>query len=214
LLLDNYKYTIFKKIISHIGINFMTIDRVEEPAELTESKKRDILRWCRDVLRAKLENSPKTPEPSLEGRRGGVFVTLKLGGRLRGCVGRFDFQAPLRDSIYEMILAAAFQDPRFPPLKRSELDDLEITVSVLTEPKPLKNLDELVIGRDGLYLLHPKGRGVLLPVVAVDQGWTAEEFARGTSVKAGLPPEAYKDADASLLVFTAPAFSTNPDEPL
>jgi AmmeMemoRadiSam system protein A len=139
-------------------------------------------------------------------------VTLKRKGRLRGCIGQFAFDGLLEKAIAEMVRAAAFRDPRFPPLGSSELADLEITVSVLTPPKPLKSLDDVVIGRDGLYLVHPHGRGVLLPVVAVEQGFSPEEFARQTSVKAGLHPEAYKDPGAELLVFTAPAFSTNPAE--
>jgi AmmeMemoRadiSam system protein A len=177
--------------------------------ELSESLKKEILDWCRRILSAALNCEPLPPGPALDDRKGGVFVTLNRLGQLRGCIGRFDFSALLADSIQSMILAAAFEDPRFPPLSASELGDLEITVSILTEPKPLKSLDDIVIGRDGLYLLHPHGRGVLLPVVALEMGWNAKEFARHTSIKAGLSPKAYEDPRAQLLVFTAPAFSTS-----
>jgi AmmeMemoRadiSam system protein A len=179
---------------------------------LSPELKKQILSWCREIISAHLERKDPPPAPPMEGRRGGVFVTLKLGGRLRGCIGRFSFDDRLEDSISEMTMAAAFQDPRFSPLSAAELPDLEISVSVLTPLKLLKSLDDLVIGRDGLYIVHPKGQGVLLPVVAVERGYGKEEFARQTSLKAGLPPDAYKDSGATLWTFEAPAFSTNPDE--
>ena len=187
----------------------MTTEDNSGTLDLPETLKDEILKWSREILASNLNCEPVPASPSgLEGRRGGVFVTLKRKGQLRGCIGRFDFASPLALAIKEMVQAAAFQDPRFPPLSKPELDDLEITVSVLTEPLPLESLDDLVIGRDGLYLLHPRGRGVLLPVVAEEEGWTPHQFACHTARKAGLPPEAWKDPEARLLVFTAPAFSS------
>ncbi|MDR1314818.1 MAG: AMMECR1 family protein, partial [Deltaproteobacteria bacterium] len=87
------------------------------------------------------------------------------------------------------------------------------TVSVLTPPETLASLEQLVIGRDGLLLIHPKGKGVLLPVVAEEQGWGPKEFAEQTSRKAGLQRDAYLDPGATLLVFTAPAFSSSDFQP-
>ena len=182
-------------------------------AALSEGLKRQILLWAREILEKKLHNQPMPEGPDLGDSRGGVFVTLKKNGHLRGCIGRFDFSSLLSASIREMVLAAAFQDPRFPPLAAIELEDQDITISVLTEPKPLASLDDVVIGRDGLYLIHPRGRGVLLPVVAVENDWSPLEFARHTSMKAGLHPDSWKDPNAKLLVFTAPAFSTDPADP-
>ncbi|MDR1083446.1 MAG: AmmeMemoRadiSam system protein A [Deltaproteobacteria bacterium] len=179
---------------------------------LSEELKKQVLDWCRELIRVRLAKGKKPESPDLEGRRGGVFVTLKRLGRLRGCIGRFAFNEPLDESIADMVLAAAFQDPRFPAMTKTELDGLDITVSILTPPRELKSLDDLLIGRDGLYLVHPQGRGVLLPVVAVEHNFTPEQFARQTSLKAGLSPESYKDPGAQLLVFTAPAFSTDPSE--
>ncbi|MDR1658615.1 MAG: AmmeMemoRadiSam system protein A [Deltaproteobacteria bacterium] len=176
---------------------------------LTEDLKIKILSWSRQILAAATAGQSLPPAPEeLADLRGGVFVTLKKLGKLRGCIGRFDFTGLLADAIESMVKAAAFDDPRFNPVVSSELDLLEITISVLTEPKPLTSLDDLVIGRDGLYLLHPHGRGVLLPVVAEEYGWTPLEFARQTSVKAGLNPGAWEDPKANLLVFTAPSFTS------
>ncbi|MDR2350722.1 MAG: AmmeMemoRadiSam system protein A [Deltaproteobacteria bacterium] len=178
-----------------------------ENSELSEETRKSVLDWCFSVLKAKLEKK-KVPEgPALEGN-GTVFVTLKRNGKLRGCIGNFSWDRPLKDMIRDMTVSAAFGDPRFPPLSLPELEGLEITISVLSPLEPLNDLNDLVIGRDGLYIIHPGGRGVLLPVVAEEQGWDAREFAEHTSIKAGLNPQAYKDKNARLMVFTAPAFSS------
>jgi AmmeMemoRadiSam system protein A len=180
---------------------------------LSKPLKKEILAWARSILENRLDGGKNLPKgPDLQGLKGGVFVTLKRRGELRGCIGRFNFSEPLADSIAEMTLAAAFQDPRFPPLAKAELGDLDLTISVLTEPKPLVSLDDVVIGRDGLYLLHPRGRGVLLPSVATEYGWSPLQFAQNTSYKAGLRRDAWQDPEAQLMVFTAPAFSTDPKE--
>ena len=187
----------------------MTIEEKSEVLELSDALKNEILSWSRQILAARLDDkSAPKPPAGLDGLKGGVFVTLTKRGNLRGCIGRFDFTFPLAEAIEEMVIAAAFQDPRFPPVSKRELGDLVFTISVLTEPQPLANIDDVVIGRDGLFLLHPKGRGVLLPVVAEERGWTPLEFARNTAVKAGLHPEAWRDPGARLLVFTAPAFTS------
>jgi AmmeMemoRadiSam system protein A len=190
--------------------NPQTTNQIE--GELPDELKSPILLWAREIIEKKLNFEPEPAGPDLGDRRGAVFVTLKMKGHLRGCIGRFDFKALLSDSIREMVLAAAFNDYRFGPLTKNELQGLDITISVLTKPRPLKSLDDLVLGRDGLYLTHPMGNGVLLPVVAVEQGWSALEFARYTAVKAGLRPDDWKDPRAKLMVFTAPAFSTDPNE--
>jgi AmmeMemoRadiSam system protein A len=176
--------------------------------ELSQELKKNIIDWCFAILKAKLEKTKEPEGPPLPGD-GGVFVTLKRKEQLRGCIGSFMWDHPLKEMISEMTKAAAFRDYRFPPLTLPELEDLEITISVLTPLKPLDDLKDLVIGRDGLYLVHPLGRGVLLPVVAVEQGWNAVEFAEHTSLKAGLSPNAYNDKGAKLMVFTAPAFSSS-----
>jgi AmmeMemoRadiSam system protein A len=174
----------------------------------TEDEKKSIVGWCREILRANLEDRSEPEGPDVKGN-GGVFVTLKKNGELRGCIGVFDWSRPVIETISRMTKAAAFADHRFDSVSLPEVDQLEITVSVLTPPKKLGSLDDVVIGRDGLYLVHPRGRGVLLPSVAVELGFDTQEFVENTCRKAGLPPTAYKDPDAELLVFTAPAFSTD-----
>jgi AmmeMemoRadiSam system protein A len=179
-----------------------------EAPDFTEEEKRSIVEWCREILLASLQNRREPEGPALSGN-GGVFVTLKKGKELRGCIGVFDWSRPVKEVISQMTKAAAFSDFRFDPVTLPEVDGLDITVSVLTEPEKLKSIDDIVIGRDGLYLVHPRGRGVLLPSVAEEYGFSPVEFAENTSRKAGLPPDAYKDPKAELMVFRAPAFSTS-----
>ena len=105
--------------------------------------------------------------------------------------------------------AAAFADHRFRSVTLPEVDGLDITVSVLTQPERLSSIDDIVIGRDGLYIVHPRGNGVLLPSVAEEHGFSRQEFLECTCRKAGLPVTAYKDPECQVLVFTAPAFSSS-----
>jgi AmmeMemoRadiSam system protein A len=185
----------------------MGMDPDKEALGLTEGEKKAILGWCREIIRAHLGGLPRPEGPALAGN-GGVFVTLKKGGALRGCIGVFDWSKPLKETIARMAEAAAFLDHRFDPVGPHEVDDLEISVSVLSQPEKLGSVDDIVIGRDGLYLIHPRGRGVLLPSVAVEYGFGPKEFAENTSRKAGLAPTAYLEPGAELLVFRAPSFST------
>ncbi|MDR2339293.1 MAG: AmmeMemoRadiSam system protein A [Deltaproteobacteria bacterium] len=175
--------------------------------DFTKDEKMAILEWCRELLRATLEDKPEPEGPELKGN-GGVFVTLKKDGDLRGCIGVFDWSRPVKETIARMTKAAAFADHRFNAVSLPEVDQLEIVVSVLTQPEKLEGIDKIVIGRDGLYLVHPKGRGVLLPSVAVEYGFAPLEFVENTCRKAGLPPSAYADPGAELMVFRAPAFSS------
>lgn len=135
--------------------------------------------------------------------KGGLFVTLYYKGRLKGCVGHFDFERPLKKALPDMALAAAYHDRRFPALTRDMWPDLKVEISILTPPKPISGLDDIEIGRHGLYLTHPRGRGVLLPQVAVEQGWNAEELARHTALKAGLEPDDWRDPQTKLAAFSA-----------
>ncbi|HEX9781030.1 MAG TPA: AmmeMemoRadiSam system protein B [bacterium] len=142
--------------------------------------------------------------PELE-RAAGVFVTLTRHGALRGCIGRITTGEPLADSVPKVALEAAFKDSRFPPLVFEELDEMRIEVAVLTPLAPLQDPEDLVAGRDGVVLTHPRGSGVFLPSVWESTGWTRAEFLRElASQKAGLPPDAWRDGE--LFAFRTHAF--------
>ncbi|MDR2509079.1 MAG: AmmeMemoRadiSam system protein A [Spirochaetaceae bacterium] len=137
----------------------------------------------------------------------GVFVTLRgARGELRGCIGRLEGAAALWDAARDLALAAAFEDPRFPPLSAAELDRCAIEISVLSPMKRRVDFDAIQIGVDGLYLRHRARSGVFLPQVPVEQGWTLQEYLEQLCVKASLPARSYLADDAELYSFTALVF--------
>ena len=105
-----------------------------------------------------------------------------------------------------MAKSAALEDPRFSSVTEQEIDDLEIEISILTPLEEVKNFDDIVIGRDGLYIMKGYNAGLLLPQVAAEYGWTVEEFLKETCHKAGLPADAYKAKDAKVFKFSAEVF--------
>ena len=132
-----------------------------------------------------------------------MFVTLTRHGRLRGCIGYLKAVKPLLAAVQEMATAAAFHDPRFPALREEELADLELEISVLSPMHLIKNIDEIEVGRHGLYLERGSFQGLLLPQVATQYGWDRLTFLRQTCLKAGLDPDAWQDPATRIFVFTA-----------
>ncbi len=135
----------------------------------------------------------------------GAFVTLHAGGSLRGCIGYIEPKFPLFQTVAEGAQAAAFHDPRFPPLREEELATLEVEISVLSPVFPLEAGD-VVIGKHGLLVTSEGQRGLLLPQVPVEHGWDRKRFIEETCVKAGLSRTVWKEG-TSLSAFTACIFS-------
>jgi len=101
---------------------------------------------------------------------------------------------------------SALDDPRFPPVTVEELPHLEYEISVLSPPRPVADPKEIVIGRDGLFILAGGRTGLLLPQVPVEQGWDREAFLRAICLKAGLPEDAWRWPEARLFRFEAEVF--------
>ncbi|VAW35479.1 COG2078: Uncharacterized ACR [hydrothermal vent metagenome] len=137
----------------------------------------------------------------------GVFVTLHKNGRLRGCIGHFDPCEPLYQTVMDMAVAAATQDRRFDMVTMDELPDIDIEISVLSPLRKITDIKEIEIGRHGIYMSRDRIRGVLLPQVAVEQGYTREEFLNATCEKAGLSPTRWKDGSVDIEIFDAEIFS-------
>ena len=135
---------------------------------------------------------------------GAAFVTLTKNARLRGCIGFTDAVAPLYKVVQECAVAAATEDPRFPPVSPQELPSLRIEISVLTPLFPIKP-EEVVVGKHGLLVAQGRMRGLLLPQVPVEWGWDRETFIDQACLKAGLPPSAWRHG-ATLQGFTAEVF--------
>jgi AmmeMemoRadiSam system protein B/AmmeMemoRadiSam system protein A len=146
-------------------------------------------------------------DPKLEEKLG-AFVTLKKGGRLRGCIGRFSpTTIPLYEVVSQMAVAAASQDARFSPVKPGELEELTYEISVLSVPEKVKGWRDVVIGRDGVIIRKGLRSGVFLPQVATEHNMTLEQFlGELCAQKAGLPRDCYKDSGVELLVFRAEVF--------
>jgi AmmeMemoRadiSam system protein B/AmmeMemoRadiSam system protein A len=136
----------------------------------------------------------------------GIFVTIKKGGDLRGCIGRIIGDQPVYLSCQQMARAAALEDPRFDPVTPGELAELEIEISVLTPLAPVRDFKDIVIGRDGLLIRRGYASGLLLPQVATEYGWNVTEFLEQTCHKAGLPKNAYQDKEAEIYKFSAEVF--------
>ncbi len=139
--------------------------------------------------------------------KSGVFVTIKINEQLRGCIGYITTDEPLYKTIQEAAAHAAFQDPRFPPLKKSEFDDIEIEVSVLSEPYPMKDYEEIVLGEHGLILEENGRRGLLLPQVPIEHEMTKEQYLDAICRKTGIPTESWKEKKLNMYLFTANVFS-------
>ncbi|GAB4239771.1 MAG: TIGR00296 family protein [Deltaproteobacteria bacterium] len=142
--------------------------------------------------------------PGILSAPGAAFVTLKRKGRLRGCIGYTDPVAPLFRVVQECAVAAATEDPRFPPVSPEELPSLRFEISVLTPLFPIRP-EEVVVGRHGLMVTRGRMRGLLLPQVPVEWGWDRETFLDQVCAKAGLPPSAWRRG-ATLQAFTAEVF--------
>jgi AmmeMemoRadiSam system protein A len=184
--------------------------RGKEPPVFTHDEQRSLLRVARDAIARELGlGTDELPMPG-----GGplavpaaAFVTLHRGGELRGCVGYIEPVAPLFETVREVAVRAAFHDPRFPPLAAGEFSDVIIEISVLSALRRIAGEHEVVIGRHGLVLELRGARGLLLPQVAVEQGWGPIRFLEYAGLKAGLSPSAWKDPEASVSVFSAEVFA-------
>lgn len=181
------------------------------PGALSGEAGAALVRIARRSLRAAVagesveeETLPAAVEKELRQPRG-AFVTLTENGDLRGCIGRILSDEPVGRVVREMAAAAALEDPRFPPVRPDELDALKLEVSVLTEPKGVAGPEDIVLGRDGILLGKRGRRAVFLPQVAPEQGWDLETTLSQLSLKAGLPPDAWKSG-ASFETFQTQIF--------
>jgi AmmeMemoRadiSam system protein A len=135
----------------------------------------------------------------------GVFVTLHEDRELRGCIGHMDPDEPLVTALVDAAVAACSRDPRFPPVSRDELSRIAIELSILGPLEQVATINEIEVGRHGLLVEQRHRRGLLLPQVAVEHGWSAPTFVAHTCRKAGLPDDAWP-GDAVLWKFEAEVF--------
>jgi uncharacterized protein (TIGR00296 family) len=160
---------------------------------------------------------PKPPTKGVFGELRGVFVTINLSSpaaeKLRGCIG-FPYPVkPLGEAISEATVAAASEDPRFPPVSKEELDSVVVEVSILTKPqilsapRPQDRPAHVRIGTDGLIISRYGLSGLLLPQVATEFGMDATDFLSQACMKAGLPPDSWVDRETEVQTFQAEIFA-------
>lgn len=181
---------------------------------LNDAEKKYLLELARRGIEAHLDGVLLDEEPLVSPALDlncGAFVTIKIGDALRGCIGNIRAAKPLRKTVREMAVAAAVQDPRFPPMHRPELDRARISVSVLSPMERVTNTEEIATGTHGLYIKKGAYSGLLLPQVAVEWDWDRQTFLEHTCRKAGLPADAWKEPDTEIHSFTAEVFGE--DEP-
>ncbi|MCX6571849.1 MAG: AmmeMemoRadiSam system protein B [Candidatus Aminicenantes bacterium] len=175
---------------------------------LTPEEKTELLRMARAAVTEVVERRAAIEDASgkakfLEPR--GVFVTLTKSGDLRGCIGFIESVAPLGQAVIRAAVYAATEDPRFPPVRPAELKDLKFEISVLTPVRKITDPRQVTVGRHGLIVARGGLKGVLLPQVPVENKWDRETFLEQASLKAGLPPDAWRQG-AKLYVFEAIVF--------
>ena len=182
----------------------------EEEFSLDERAKQKLLEIAKKAVEIAVEKgevyNPSSGDIESIKQDRGAFVTLKIGGQLRGCIGYTAPLKPLYLTVRDVAIQAATNDPRFSPVTTAELPHLEYEISVLSPFRHVRNLKEIKIGRDGLLIKKGNHVGLLLPQVPVEWGWDLETFLQQTCRKAGLPADAWKDDDADLFRFTAFVF--------
>jgi len=178
---------------------------------LTDKDKKDLLKIARTTLEQYIRNN-KTPEINATGFSEtlktpcGAFVTLNENSVLRGCVGCFNAEEPLYKVVQQMAIASSTQDNRFPSVEPGEVSGISIEISVLSPMKKISSIDEIVLGKHGIYIKKGSHSGTFLPQVATGTGWSKEDFLGHCSRdKAGLGWNGWKDAD--IYIYEATVFS-------
>lgn len=180
-----------------------------EARELTDKQKQQLLDIARKAIAARLDDKEySAPEIKGLGETRSLFVTLKLDGKLRGCIGQVKARLPLPQAVAEMAQAAAFEDPRFELLSRDEYERLEYEISILSPLQWVRDFEKIEIGRHGLMIKLDMHSGLYLPQVASEHDWSVTEFLEETCLKAGLATGSYKRRQVEIYMFTTEVFQT------
>ena len=185
------------------------MSQAELALPLDEADRKELLRIARATLREHLATGylpPGAPHRKTLLQPAAAYVTIKVAGVLRGCMGRVEADRPLYLVVEELTVAAVSGDPRFEPVRLEELSEARVTISILSALEPCA-LERVEIGRHGLVVTRGPRRGLILPITAVENGWSAERLLDEACGKAGLGPGAWRDPDTRVEQFTADRFS-------
>ncbi len=184
--------------------------------EISSQEKKELLQLARLAIKNNFLTEQEKPKfdknNPLFYSKAGAFVTLTINHKLRGCIGYVEAYQPLYKTIMEAAFQAAFNDPRFSPLSKEEYSRIKIEVSILSEPFPLENYDEIVVGKHGLILEEGTRKGLLLPQVPIEHNMNKEEYLSALCNKAGFYPDYWKEKQLKLKAFTATVFSESEGE--
>jgi AmmeMemoRadiSam system protein A len=178
--------------------------------EINNDQRKTLLRIARQSIAAVLDGrSPEWKAQDVDEmlrQPAGAFVTLTRDGDLRGCIGSIRAVEPLYKAVASSAISAAIRDPRFPPLRPGELEQLELEISVMGPIERVTNIEDINVGRDGLIISRGAYAGLLLPQVATEYGWDRLVFLEHTCRKAGLPADAWRAQDCRIEKFSAFVF--------
>lgn len=194
------------------SVTYQSFVFLPRPGTLGDIEQAELLRIARETVTAHLNHQPaptvdagKLPAKLRE--NGACFVTIENRGELRGCIGNMVANGPLYEAVVRNAVSAC-EDHRFRtnPVTADELKQIRIEISYLTPMERVSDTDEIVVGQHGLMIGLGGHRGVLLPQVAYERGWTRTEFLEQTCRKAGLPTSAWKRPGAEIYSFEAEVF--------
>lgn len=176
--------------------------------KISDNDKKILLNTAADAINANLNDAELNLPPVSDGLdfKSGCFVSIHLRGRLRGCVGNFRNDVNIIRNVASMAVQAAFNDTRFQPLTADEFKESELEISVLSPMIPIDSVEEVEVGRDGIYIIKGYNKGVLLPQVATENKWDKYEFISQACLKAGLKKDAWKTEWLELYRFEAVVF--------
>ena len=196
------------RVVGYAAVEFVK----GAPPALSVEDKTSLLKLARHTLNEYLTNrvTPKfEPTSTAMQLPRATFVTLRHARThdLRGCRGEVFARSPLWESVQQVSILSATDDPRFPPMKVAELADMHIEISVLTPLRLAKSPDEVIAGKHGVMIRKGGRGGLFLPQVAQEQGWDHDEYLSTLCwMKAGLPADAWRKPDVELYVFEAEIF--------
>jgi AmmeMemoRadiSam system protein A len=183
--------------------------------ELNSHEQQALLAIARQAIIHGVQTGQEYVEPREEkalNQRNGCFVTIKQNEQLRGCIGNFQSELPLFKEVAQMAQASSAKDPRFYPLKEEDLDNFTLEISVLSPLHKVEDVEDIEVGKHGIYIEKSFYRGVLLPQVATEHDWDRQTFLKQTCLKAGLPTDAWEADDADIYVFSAQVFGEGANE--
>ena len=200
------------RVVGYVALSFEkpATSISEEVISLSNEEKKTLLKIARETIetyirtKVTIATDPNILTPNLK-RYAGAFVSLHINGELRGCIGTFKADKSLHKIIQEIAISSAVNDTRFESVSVSEINKLQIEISVLTPMRKITSIDEIVLGKHGIYIRKGVYNGTLLPQVATDRNWTREQFLGYCSRdKAGIGWNGWKDAE--LFVYEALVF--------